>query len=319
MRGTGGTHDTCWSDLPDSLDNKIRGRNKKIAGVDYLALDREPSHYEDHGMYAPERWFVRFEDGSYAWSDDLPAGADKVLHSRNCTAVYFGPNGAYLIKHDKGCAYDDLPGSMAEAIEDHYQVSGGITNVAMGPEGEWFIRWGDDGISRNSLHPSLEHLIDMEKGPGYPLRLRLGPRGTYIAVFESCTVWRADSDVSDQILRYAQRSVDEGVAEAAAAAKQLQQLKRQVEELQARNEQVRKVAQKSRDKEVEALVRKIVSDVCKQASMQGQEQGTGAAGKGSGKQAQQQGKAAGMATAAAQKGAQQHGKGAKKGGSTKKN
>ena len=192
IKGQGGKHPAtfdAWSNIPDGLYDTLVGRNKKLPGVQYLALSKA-SNQDDY--------FVRFTDASYAWHTPNYDGLDSVLRSESdCTAAYFGPHGAYLVKHENGITYNNLPGSMDNAIEQWKDEHDGITNVAMGPDGEWFIRWGDGAVSRNSLHPSLERMI--ESG-SIPLRIRLGPNGTFLAVFQGRTVWREAEDLSEQIL-----------------------------------------------------------------------------------------------------------------------
>jgi hypothetical protein len=81
--------ESCWLGLPRGLHNKLIGRQKSRAGVEFLAVGPEGE------------WFVRFLDGGWR-ADDITDGCSETLHELDkqgwsILKVLFGHNGSWAI------------------------------------------------------------------------------------------------------------------------------------------------------------------------------------------------------------------------------
>ncbi len=145
-----------------------------------------------------EVWFVRFKNGSYSWGTEADSSLLHLLERADvkATSVFFGPHNSWLLLEDDGY-YDsgNLPGDLSEYCKLADEEHQGIQTLAMGPDGEYFLKAIDGTFWRNSLHPSLERMLDAittsGSSVGWVDRIRLGPHGTYCAMFEDYTMWRA--------------------------------------------------------------------------------------------------------------------------------
>ena len=194
---TGGDPRGYWSGLYTSLGNKLRGRGKNLPRVEVVSMGHEASI---------EAWFVRFQNGAYGWGPAVDGGLRALLERDDVKArsVFFGPYRAWLLLLESGGYYENnLPGNLSEACRNANETCGGVQTLAMGPDGEYFMMAQNGTFWRNSLHPSLERVLDSlddEGKIGWVERVRLGPNGTYCAMFNKYTMWRADEGFTESFL-----------------------------------------------------------------------------------------------------------------------
>ena len=129
-----GDGDCMYRDIPRQLHNKINGRQKSLPKPEYVA------------MGSPDRYYVRFADGSSQWS--APPEFTSAINGtgKNVAKVAFGESGGYynsaywfILFSDGSCQWDpDLPDNLASLIRT---CSSAIRDVTLGPSGEWFIIW----------------------------------------------------------------------------------------------------------------------------------------------------------------------------------
>ena len=126
---------TSWgAGVPLEFENKLRGRQASLAGVDYVAFGDGVNDY----------YYVQFTDGSSQWS--LPADLCSKLRNWpthfTVGAVAFAPGDGWCVLFDDGSHfYSGLPANLASLISKWGGT--GLEDVSIGPQGEWYVRFSD--------------------------------------------------------------------------------------------------------------------------------------------------------------------------------
>ena len=81
----------AWYNLPETLHNKLNGRQKSLPGVDQLTIGPKGE------------WFVRFENGDWACNGHTDGCDNKInqLHREHCDIqhIAFGHRSTWLITY----------------------------------------------------------------------------------------------------------------------------------------------------------------------------------------------------------------------------
>ena len=156
---------TCWwSDIPRGLFNKVNGRLKgqsQRAGVDYVALGHNDSY------------FLQFEDGSQFW--DGPDALTEALKGRRggVELLTFGPDDGWYVMWDDGAvAWEGIPQGLHNQVHGrmHSMPNGAraatVEEVAVGPEGEWFVRYANGDWRANLAGRGMREAMDELQAQG---------------------------------------------------------------------------------------------------------------------------------------------------------
>lgn len=85
-------------------------------------------------------------------------------------------------------------------LQSHSTLTVVIAYVCV--SGEWLVLAWDDTCWWNGVHPSLARILSIQERPQGNLNfVSLGPDGTYCALFDNRTVWRAKQSFTDHMLQ----------------------------------------------------------------------------------------------------------------------
>lgn len=202
--------DTAWSSaLPDGLYTELRKSMKRRKGLAAVALGRNQGSDSYWTAADPgEVWFLMRESGTTY----MGAGCEEELRDRwwNCDGddrivdVAFAPScGWYAYRRGGGATWDGLPNSLHDELEAGWDEEGGVKHLSVGHNGEWFVLYESGAYRWNGVHPTLDRLLDQQEVGGRVISVEwveLGPDGTFVALFDSHTVWYGGEDLTEHLL-----------------------------------------------------------------------------------------------------------------------
>ena len=117
--------------------------------------------------------------------------------------VFFGPNNGWCIFKEGGSiSWDNLPDSLSDTIDAHWDEYDGVDDLSIGHNGEWFVKYGDGHFEWCGVHPALEAVFDLPSGKrGGVEWVELGPDGAFVALFEKYTCWYGSSDLTEKLIQ----------------------------------------------------------------------------------------------------------------------
>ncbi len=158
--GAIGKHHGLPTGLSDKLDGQRQVMVAKLPAVDDLSVG-----------YGSEEWIVRFKDGSFSCGNGVDPKLKGILKedAGGASSVLFGRNNGYttsvaLMKDGSGLItsseYIGLPNGLLDALKEAHVAHQGVQTLAMGPDGEFFLKAADGTFWRSNLHPSLDRMLD---------------------------------------------------------------------------------------------------------------------------------------------------------------
>jgi hypothetical protein len=118
--------------------------------------------------------------------------------------VAFAPScGWYLFKQGGGAAWNNLPKSLTDTLDEHWQPEGGVNRLSVGHNGEYFVLFESGVHYWAGVHPTLDRILEEGKIGSRSLSIEwveLGPDGTFVALFDNHTVWYGSEDLTEHLL-----------------------------------------------------------------------------------------------------------------------
>jgi hypothetical protein len=191
--------------LYEALNTSWR-RKKSLAAVT-LGRNQGSDSYataEDPG----EVWFIMRDTGTTYMGDACESelrqlwwdsdGDDRV------EGVAFAPSGGwYVVSKDGGGRWAGLPKSLADTLNEYWDAEGGVEQLSVGHNGEYFVLFESGVHYWSGVHPTLDRILEDGGIGGRSLSVEwveLGPDGTFVALFDNHTVWYSSEDLTEQLL-----------------------------------------------------------------------------------------------------------------------
>jgi hypothetical protein len=194
---------TAWSaglsvNLVDDL-NRSRCKGKPIETV---ALGRNQGSDSSSTAEYPgpgEVWFMMRDTGCRYMGDGCEGQLQQLWNDseigdcERIERVAFATNGGWCVRQEGGGGqWVNLPDSLAAMLRVRWWSEGGVRQLSVGHHGEWFVLFESGSMKWEGVHPTLDRILKDGKVDGRTVRVEwveLGPGGTFVAVFDSYTVW----------------------------------------------------------------------------------------------------------------------------------
>ncbi len=138
-----------WSTrvLPPALDSALRSRVGARSRPLALSLG------------SGGRFFVRFANGGLMW-DGQSQKLDAAIDAGNVMSVAFGAQQeSFLVLYEDGAAWGNIPKGLEEAINNEHTRDTSLLYVSMGPQGQYFARFGDGSFAAGGLNQDEERVL----------------------------------------------------------------------------------------------------------------------------------------------------------------
>jgi hypothetical protein len=123
---------SCWSNLPRELQNKLKGRQKSLPDVAFIALS----------ACNLDQYYVLFEDGKSQWNFCSSRFSECVTeHDSIPKFVAFGPDDTYFVKFEDGDWAYSLPNNLSSRLNGRQAHLPQIDKVAMNQDGDYWVQF----------------------------------------------------------------------------------------------------------------------------------------------------------------------------------
>jgi hypothetical protein len=198
--------DTAWSEgLSDGLYDtltKTYKRGKKVASV---AMGRnQGSDTYSTATDPDEVWFMMWNTGTTY----MGTGCDEELRNEwwesegenRVEKVVFAPNNGWHVSRRGGGEWmDNLPSALSKHIDKTWDTGDSVQSISVGHNGEYFALYESGRYIWSGVHPTLDRLLEKKKVGGRACKVEwveLGPDGTFVALFDTHTVWYGSEDLT---------------------------------------------------------------------------------------------------------------------------
>jgi hypothetical protein len=125
--------------LPTGLLNKLQGRQRSLPRPTFVVMGPQ------------ERYFIRFADGKSQWSGGNSSFDEVLEGGKAVEKLAFGTPGEFCVLFEDGSGRfsSGLPTEFRKAYNKTQKEGGGVSEMTLGPEGEWFVRGALGGWSGN--------------------------------------------------------------------------------------------------------------------------------------------------------------------------
>lgn len=157
--------------LPELMRKAVHDRTRGgvMPVVVHAAMGRE------------NRFYLRYADGLHDWLAS-PACSEHIRR-KPVESVAFGPNfSSFCIIHrDGSLSFEDLPAPCEACLARRSPQEARVQHVALGPEGEWWIRFMDGSQAYGGVGSDLSNrLLALDKAGTAAVHVSFGAGGTWV-------------------------------------------------------------------------------------------------------------------------------------------